>query len=87
METLTHTTNNEENHMSLQTKPCYLLIAKKPEDVETSLLIFEGIEDAQTQAQALVASEKYSLDDLKLMQTVIHLQSETASLPETVTEA
>lgn len=74
--------------MSLTTSNCYLLIAKKPEDTETTLLIFEGLEDAQAQAQALVAAEKYTLDDLKLMQTVIHKQSAAqASLPDNVTEA
>lgn len=77
--------------MSFETSPCYLLIAKKPEDTETTLLIFEGLEDAQAQAQALVSAEKYTLEDLKLMQTVIHKQSvvqpETSALSDNVTEA
>jgi hypothetical protein len=65
--------------MSNTQETCFLLVAKRAGESDTSLLIFEAIEDAQAQAQYLLSEQNYAQDELRLLQTVIHKRTNVGS--------
>lgn len=58
--------------MELNSTPCFLLVVKREGDADTTLLIFEAVEDAQLHAQYLISEQNHSTEELKLLQTVIY---------------
>ena len=65
--------------MDIVQETCFLLVAKRAGESDTSLLIFEAIEDAQAQAQYLFNEQNYQEDEVRLLQTVIHKRTNIGS--------